>query len=164
MDLQIVISAIVGEYKEVEKMLTENPTVNASMENNLILRLAARDDQTSIIKQLLKDPRVDPSSDENYALKECIKQNRMELFHLLMNDDRILSNLTSDLFYFAIEHGRYDMARILVCFFPNHNVEFIINFINKINQEITVESNYPTEMVGLLGSLINENFELIDPN
>lgn len=164
MDFEIVISAILGKYEEVEKMLTENPTVNASMENDLILRLAARDDQTSIIKRLLKDPRVDPSSDENYALKECIKQNRMEQFHLLMNDDRILSNLTSDLVYFAIERGRYDMTRILVCFFPNHNVEFIMNFINKINEEITVESNYPTEMVGLLGTLINENFELIDPN
>jgi len=97
---EALISAMDGKYNQdtryncwvnhakVVEILLEDPRVDPSDQNNLAIKLAARNGDYPVVDSLLQDERVDPTVDNNYPIGIAAKYRHCRVVRLLLQDGR----------------------------------------------------------------------------
>ncbi len=87
-DACIVSACDIGRVKIVKRLL-DDPRVNAGVESNKPIRLAAKKGFHKIVRMLLARSDVDPTVDDNYALRKACKLGREKVVMILLADPRV---------------------------------------------------------------------------
>jgi ankyrin repeat protein len=89
-----------AKYKNNNKifyLLLKDPRLDPGSNRNQLIRWAASNGHTQLVRELLKDPRVDPSDVNNAALTGAEVYEHDNIIRLLLNDERVINKFTPEM-------------------------------------------------------------------
>jgi hypothetical protein len=89
---KLIISLRYNRY-DVFKILIQDPNVDPSANNNLLIKMATCNGYIQALNLLLKDSRVDPSAENNLIIRCAGLGGHLAVFERLLQDSRVDTNV-----------------------------------------------------------------------
>jgi len=85
------------QQQQIFYLLLNDPRLDPGSNRNQLIRWAASNGHTQLVRELLKDPRVDPSDVNNAALTGAEVYEHDNIIRLLLNDERVINKFTPEM-------------------------------------------------------------------
>ena len=110
----LMVAANTGRLSVVATLLTRFPAADPAWEQQVALKMAAREGWADVVALLLKDPRVDPTVDSQDPLMKAVVRGQIEVVRVLLADARVdLLAKSSEAVFLAELAGHTELLALL---------------------------------------------------